>query len=178
MATVFKQHSMPCSIVSDRDPRFTGAFWQALFRLLGTRLDMSTAYHPQTDGQTERANRVVTEMLRAYVTARQNDWDQHLAMLEFAYNSADQESTKYSPFYLNYGQHPLTPLSMSVPTSDTPRSAADFARRMHDLLQQARTNRQAAQECQAHCANRHRRALTVENRVLLKGSFVRNLLSQ
>jgi hypothetical protein len=141
---------------------------------------MSTAYHPQTDGQTEQANRVVTEMLRAYVTARQNDWDQHLAMVLFACNSADQESTGYSPFYLNYGQHPLTPLSMSVPTSDTPRSAADFARRMHDLLQQARTNVKAAQERQARYDNRHRRAYQfhVGDRVLLQGSFVKNLRSQ
>jgi hypothetical protein len=153
-----------------------------MFRLLGTRLDMSTAYHPQTDGQTERANRVVTEMLRAYVTARQNDWDQHLAMVEFAYNSADQESTGYSPFYVIYGQHPLTPLSWSVLLLLTHHALqpTSLGGCMTYFSGHGLTRVKAAQERQAHFSNRQRCAHTfhVGDRVLLKGSFVRNLRSQ
>ena len=62
---VFRQHRLPLSIVSDRDPRFTGKFWKAIFKVLGTRLDMSAADHPQNDGQTERVNRVINEILRS-----------------------------------------------------------------------------------------------------------------
>ena len=62
--SVFRQHGLPVTIVSDRDPRFTGKFWKSIFEVLGTRLDMSTADHPQTDGQTERVNRVINDILR------------------------------------------------------------------------------------------------------------------
>ena len=85
-------------------------FGPNLWKQLGTKLAMSTAYHPQTDGQTERANRTIEDMLRAYVNIKQNDWDQHLAAIEIAYNNSKQTSTGFSPFYLNYGQHPSFPL--------------------------------------------------------------------
>lgn len=110
---IVRHHGVPSSIISDRDPRFTSSFWQQLWKQLGTKLAMSTAYHPQTDGQTERANRTIEEMLRAYVNSKQNDWDQHLTAVEIAYNNSKQMSTGFSPFYLNYGQHPSTPLSVS-----------------------------------------------------------------
>jgi hypothetical protein len=68
---------------------------------LGTYTAMSTAYHPQTDGQTERANRTIEEMLRSYVSTNQTDWDEHVSMLELAYNNSTQASTQFSPFFMN-----------------------------------------------------------------------------
>ncbi len=109
---VYRHHGLPLSIVSDRDPRFLSAFWQELWDLCGTRLDMSTPYHAQTDGQTERINRWLEDALRAYVNAQQEDWDQKLASLEFAYNDKVQASTGFTPFYLNTGRHPRTPASL------------------------------------------------------------------
>lgn len=92
-------HGLPDSIVSDRDSKFTSEFWSRLFALSGTQLKLSTSNHPQTDGQTERMNRTLEEMLRAYVSPFQNDWDQHLVALEFAYNSSRQASSHHSPFF-------------------------------------------------------------------------------
>ena len=119
--TVFKHHGMPKVIISDRDTKFTSDFWRALFELTGTRLAMSTASHPQTDGQTERANRTIEEMLRMYISPFHDDWDQHLTAVEFAVNDSVSASTGQSPFYLAYGHHPRTPLSMvRDPQGDAP----------------------------------------------------------
>ncbi len=81
---IFVLHGMPQVIVSDRDVKFTSAFWKELHRLLGIKLSMSTAYHPQTDGQTERMNRTLEDMLRHFINRNHTDWDQHLAPAEFA----------------------------------------------------------------------------------------------
>jgi RNase H-like domain found in reverse transcriptase/Reverse transcriptase (RNA-dependent DNA polymerase)/Integrase zinc binding domain/Chromo (CHRromatin Organisation MOdifier) domain/gag-polyprotein putative aspartyl protease len=104
--TVVRRHGVPESIVSDRDPRFTSMFWQCLWKKLGTKLAMSTAYHPQTDGQTERANRTLEDMLRSYVDLNQDDWDDCLVAAEIAVNNSINISTKETAFYLNSGQHP------------------------------------------------------------------------
>ena len=79
---------------------------------MGTSLAMSSGYHPQTDGQTERANRSIEEMLRAYVGRRQTDWDERLGMVEYAYNNSVHSSSGYTPFYLCYGRHPLSPVQL------------------------------------------------------------------
>ena len=84
---------VPTSLVSDREPRFTSHFWRAFVNLLGTELAMSTAYHPQTDGQTERMNRTLEDMLRGFVGSRQDDWCRYFSMVEFAYNNSLQAST-------------------------------------------------------------------------------------
>jgi predicted aspartyl protease/transposase InsO family protein len=92
---------IPTSIVSDRDVRFTGAAWGQLWRGLKTEQKMSTAYHPQTDGQTERANRTLQAVLRSYAESR-NDWDQWLPFVAAVYNSSVQESTGRTPFEMNF----------------------------------------------------------------------------
>ena len=97
---VVSNHGMPTTIISDRDQRWAGFFWGALTKLLGTRLALSTAYHPQTDGQTERINRILEEMLRAYVNERQDDWDRFLPLMQFAYNDSESETTGSTPFFL------------------------------------------------------------------------------
>ena len=106
---VFRAHGLPKNIVSDRDPRFTLHFWKTVFTLLGTTLNMSTAFHPQTDGPSERAFRTLQQMLRSYVSPRQNDWEECVPLLEFAYNNSKQASTGFSPFVLCYGRAPATP---------------------------------------------------------------------
>ena len=87
---VVKHHGMQKSIILDRDPKFTSRFWHALWKKLGTELKMSTAFWPQTDGQTERVNLVLQEYLRNYVNADQTDWVDHISMAKFSYNN-----TKY-----------------------------------------------------------------------------------
>ena len=110
---VFCLHGMPQSIVSDRDVKFTSAFWRELHRLLGITLNMSSAYHPQTDGQTERMNRILEDMLRHFVNRHHDDWDQYLAPAEFAMNNAENASVQNTPFMLNYGRHPWLPANMT-----------------------------------------------------------------
>ena len=85
--TLFRLHSLPRELDSDRDPRFTATFWQSVFRPLGTRLKMSTSDHPETDGQTERANRILQEITQGYVHSFSN-WSKFLPMVEFAINNS------------------------------------------------------------------------------------------
>ncbi|KAE9011572.1 hypothetical protein PR001_g15879 [Phytophthora rubi] len=110
---VFRQHGLPESIVSDRDPRFTGKFWTSVFKVLGTQLDMSTADHPQTDGQTERANRVVEDVLRSICAETPKRWSIMLPLVEFAMNNAVHASTGFTPFYVDGLTHPRVPLTPS-----------------------------------------------------------------
>ena len=108
---VYKLHGISLKLISDRDARFTDRFWQELHYLLGTQLAMSTSFHPQTDGQTDRLNRVLEDMFRHYVSPSQENWDEYLSMVEFAYNNLWQESIKNTHFLLNYGQHSSAPVN-------------------------------------------------------------------
>ncbi|GMF63099.1 unnamed protein product [Phytophthora fragariaefolia] len=114
---VFRHHGMPIDIESDRDPRFTARFWQEVFTLLGTQLSMSTADHPQTDGQTERANRVLVDALKSYAHSF-HQWSDCLPMAEFAINNSVHVSTGHTPFYVNDLRHPrvLSVLGTVVPS--------------------------------------------------------------
>ena len=103
---VWRFHGLPNNIVSDRDSRFTSSFWKALMRLLEINQKMSTAYHPQTDGQTERVNQILESYLRNYVNYEQDNWAEMLPMAEFAYNNSATTATTISPFFANYGYHP------------------------------------------------------------------------
>ncbi|KAE9028547.1 hypothetical protein PR001_g11707 [Phytophthora rubi] len=114
---VFRHHGLPEAFVSDRDPRFVSHFWQHLFRLLGTRLDMSTADHPQTDGQAERVNRVLEDILRSVCAAEPTKWSTLLPQVEFALNNAVHSSTGFTPFYVNRLRHPRTPLTLPPASS-------------------------------------------------------------
>ena len=171
MREVVRLHGVPESILSDRDPRFTANFWRAFWAQLGTTLTMSTAYHPQTDGQTERANRTLEEMLRSVVNFKQTDWDEHLATAELAINNAKQASTGFTPFRLNYGQEIQMPLDQAIAglrPSNNPEAAERITRLQADL-KLATSNIEAAQERQARYADPHRRDVTfaVGDKVLL-----------
>ncbi|GJW69548.1 putative reverse transcriptase domain-containing protein [Tanacetum coccineum] len=95
---VVTRHGVPVSIISDRDGRFTSLFWKLLHKALGTRLDMSTAYHPQIDGQSERTIQTLEDMLRACVLDFRKSWDRHLPLVEFSYNNSYHTSIKAAPF--------------------------------------------------------------------------------
>ncbi|KAL0536582.1 hypothetical protein IC582_025533 [Cucumis melo] len=104
MTEIVRLHGVPVSIISDRDARFTSKFWKGLQIALGTRLDFSTAFHPQTDGQTERLNQILEDMLRACVLEFSGSWDSHLHLMEFAYNNSYQATIGMAPFEALYGK--------------------------------------------------------------------------
>ena len=101
---IVRLHGVPKSIVSDRDPLFTSKFWEAFQEELGTTLNLISAYHPQTDGQTERVNRVLEDVLRACILDYGGSWEDHLHLVEFSYNNSYQASLGMSPFKLLYGR--------------------------------------------------------------------------
>ncbi|GJR25537.1 putative reverse transcriptase domain-containing protein [Tanacetum coccineum] len=100
---VVTRHGIPVSIICDRDPRFASNFWRSLQKALGTSLDMSTAYHPQTDGQSERTIQTLKDMLRACVIDFGNGWVKHLPLVEFSYNNSYHASIKAAPVRHFYG---------------------------------------------------------------------------
>lgn len=145
MNNIFRLHGLPKTIVSDRDPKFTSSFWRSLFELLETRLHLSTAYHPQTDGQTERVNRTLCDMLRQYTGPNQATWDKYLASMEFAYNSSHHPSINSTPFLLNYGFEPRAPRDLISSDMNSRQhrpcnnpTSEDFVMSMHSRLQEAR----------------------------------------
>jgi hypothetical protein len=154
---VYRLHGLPSLLVSDRDPRFTSDFWQSLMRPLGTRLNISTAYHPQTDGQTERTNRTLEQILRAYVHPFHDNWSTLLPLVEFAYNNAEHASTTTTPFFANYGFHPSTPATVSLPNHPP---AADYLRNLQDVITFIKNQLELAKRQQEEQTNRHRRDLT------------------
>ncbi|KAI3777865.1 hypothetical protein L1987_47668 [Smallanthus sonchifolius] len=107
---VVSRHGVPISIISDRDARFTSRFWQSLHKALGTRLDMSTAYHPQTDGQTEHTIQTLEDMLRACVIDFGNTWESHLPLVQFSYNNSYHTSIQAAPFEALYGRKCRSPI--------------------------------------------------------------------
>ncbi|WVZ83913.1 hypothetical protein U9M48_031008 [Paspalum notatum var. saurae] len=107
---VVKLHGIPSRIVSDRGTQFTSKFWKSLQEAMGTKLDFSTAYHPQTDGQTERINQVMEDMLRACALTYGTNWEASLPFAEFSYNNGRQASLGMAPFEALYGRKCRTPL--------------------------------------------------------------------
>lgn len=161
---VFRLHGLPLSLVSDRDPRFTSAFWSTLFRALGTSLDMSTADHPQTDGQTERTNRTLQDYLRHYVSYAQTNWAELLCLAEFHYNKSVHSSTGFSPFMATRGLEPLGLHDLHVPRLRPvgAESVAAFLEHISEHTIELQDNLEAAQQRQAHHADRSRVDLEYE----------------
>ncbi|GJS63228.1 putative reverse transcriptase domain-containing protein [Tanacetum coccineum] len=107
---IVSRHGMPISIISDRDSHFTSRLWQSLQSTLGTQLDMSMTYHPETDGQSERTIQTLEDMLRAYVIDFGQGWEKHLPLVEFSYNNSYHASIKATPFEALYGQKCRSPV--------------------------------------------------------------------
>ncbi|GJU90234.1 putative reverse transcriptase domain-containing protein [Tanacetum coccineum] len=107
---IVSQHGVPISIISDRDSHFTSRFWQSLHNALGTQLDMSMVYHPETDGQSERTIQTLEDMLRAWVIDFGKGWKRHLPLVEFSYNNSYHASIKAAPFEALYGRKCRSPV--------------------------------------------------------------------
>src|SRR4051812_30276359 len=107
---IVRLHGVPASIVSDRDPRFTSHFWQSFQKALGTELRLSTAYHPQTNGQSERTIQILEDMLRSCIIDYGGSWEDHLPIVEFAYNNSFQSTIEMAPFGALYGRPCRSPL--------------------------------------------------------------------
>ena len=152
---VYRLHGLPKGIVSDRDTKFTGAFWRALQKMVGTDLMMSTTNHPRTDGQTERMNRSVLQILRHFVNTNGSDWVQHLPTVEFAINSAVSRSTNKAPFEIVYGYLPRS-FPPIVFDPDNPASMDFIENRMLSQLS-AQDSIIAAKTEQSYHVNKHRK---------------------
>ena len=103
---IWHHHGLPLDIVFDCNPKFTSNFWKAVMKKLDVHLNMSMAFHPQTDGQSEALNQVLEQYLQIFCTYHQDDWVELLPFAEFSYNNSVNTSTKMMPFYAVYGQHP------------------------------------------------------------------------
>ncbi|MCO5587836.1 hypothetical protein L7F22_041788 [Adiantum nelumboides] len=153
----------------------TSKFWTSLFQAIGTQLYFSTAYHPQTDEQTERANQVIEDIVRSYCSQEPRKWVQYLPLVEYAYNSFDHRSIGMSPFKALYGQESIAPLNFSDPTIKV-EASKQMLDEMEAQTKAIRKDIQAAQDRQKHYADKDRseRTFKLRDRVFL--SEVRKLL--
>ena len=148
---IVRLHGVPKTIVSDRDVKFTSYFWKALMAKLGVKLLFSTAYHPQTDGQTEVVNRSLSTLLRALIKPNLKGWEECIPHAEFAYNRASHRATKRSPFEVVYGFNPNTaldilPLPLHERTDMDVDKRADYMKTLHESTRatlEEHTKRQA-----------------------------------
>jgi len=149
--TVFRSQGMPRVLLSDNGPQFTSEFWTEFFSLLQTDIRLTSSYHPQSNGQTDRFNRTLIEALRSFVNARHDNWDQFLVPFEFAYNSTVNASTGFSPFILQFAQAPRAPwdsvLEGGENDSNGPLSGGDLAFSLgFDTLKNLKQARASLQE--------------------------------
>jgi len=164
---IFRLHGLPAAFTSDRDSKFTSTFWTSVMDHFEVSMKMSSSYHPQTDGQTERVNRILEQTLRHYVDHEQTNWDKYLPLAEFAYNNASHSSTGYSPFYLNYGFHPRGPHDLLKNGLPANAEVKDFLSKMDSLVKIATDRLNEAKDRQTKYANEHR-----SERIFNKGDFV------
>eukprot|EP00877_Chromochloris_zofingiensis_P007298 jgi/Chrzof1/2821/Cz12g00030.t1 len=156
MKHIWKHYGLPKIVISDRDSKFVCAFWRALFKSLGSKLAFSSAYHPETDGLTERVNKSLEQVLRCHCSAFSEKWDDYLHFAEFTLNSAKHVNTGYSPFYLMYGYEPLCPVSLHDDSVKV-QSVMDMLKEMAHHLRVAQHNIEKARQQQTEQANKHRR---------------------
>ena len=152
---VWSIFGIPRIVISDRGPQFASNFTKELASILGIKLALSTAYHPQTDGQTERMNQEVEKYLRAYVSYHQNDWTNWLPSCQFAMNNTKKSSTGFTPFELNYGRHPNPGSAPVQVSSDTP-ALEDFAKSLQQSQEIAKRALEKTAQAMEKFANRKR----------------------
>ncbi|GJQ91982.1 putative reverse transcriptase domain-containing protein [Tanacetum coccineum] len=168
---IVSRHGVPISIISNRNSYFTSRFWQSLKNALGTQLDMSTAYHPETDGQSERTIQTLEDMLRACVIDFGKGWDKHLPLVEFSYNNSYHASIKAAPFEALYGRKCRSPVCWAE-VGDSQLTGPEIIQETTEKIVQIRQRLQAARDRQRSYANVRRKPLEfqVGDRVMLKVS--------
>jgi hypothetical protein len=158
IAHILSLHGVPKIMVSDRGPQFVSKFWEELHKALGTKLLHSSAYHPQTSGQTERVNQILEDMLWAGFLEFSQKWDDCLPLAEFSYNNSYQESIKMAPFEALYGRRCRTPLNWSE-LGERWFFRPDMVKEMEEKVQRIIHNLKEAQVRQKGYADKRRRPL-------------------
>jgi hypothetical protein len=125
ISNCYRLHGVPTVIVSDKDPKFVGKFWQSFMGTLNTKLNRSTTRHPRTVGLTERVNQAMQTQLRCYCAQPSFDWTSHSSMVEFYYKCSINEATTHSPFGVMYGYQSSTPVDRLLPMVGATVDAAD-----------------------------------------------------
>ncbi|GJS26139.1 reverse transcriptase domain-containing protein [Tanacetum coccineum] len=168
---IVARHGVPVSIISDRDGRFTSRCWQTVQKALGTRLDMSTAYHPQTDGQSERTIQTLEDMLRACVIDFGGSWDVHLPLVEFSYNNSYHSSIRCAPFEALYGRKCRSPV-LWAEIGEGSLIGPELVQETTDKIVLIKEKLKAARDRQKSYADNRRKPLEFEvgDRVMLKVS--------
>ncbi|KAL0544658.1 hypothetical protein IC582_019776 [Cucumis melo] len=177
MSEIVRLHGVPVSIVSDRDARFTSKFWKGLQTAMGTRLDFSTAFHPQTDGQTERLNQVLEDMLRACALEFPGSWDSHLHLMEFAYNNSYQATIGMAPFEALYGKCCRSPVCWGE-VGEQRLMGPELVQSTNEAIQKIRSRMRTAQSRQKSYADVRRKDLEFEigDKVFLKVAPMKGVL--
>ncbi|KAL0549679.1 hypothetical protein IC582_014166 [Cucumis melo] len=177
MSEIVRLHGVPVSIVSDRDARFTSKFWKGLQTAMGTRLDFSTAFHPQTDGQTERLNQVLEDMLRACALEFPGSWDSHLHLMEFAYNNSYQATIGMAPFEALYGKCCRSPVCWGE-VGEQRLMGPELVQSTNEAIQKIRSRMHTAQSRQKSYADVRRKDLEFEigDKVFLKVAPMKGVL--
>ncbi|RVW70601.1 Transposon Ty3-G Gag-Pol polyprotein [Vitis vinifera] len=155
---IVRLHGVPLSIVSDRDPRFTSQFWQSLQKALGTEIKLSSAFHPQTDGQSERVIQILEDMLRACVMDFKGNWVEHLPLIEFAYNNSFQSSIGMAPYEALYGRPCRSPMCW-MESGEASLIGPELVQETTDKIRVIRDRLLAAQSRQKSYADHRRRPL-------------------
>ncbi|GJR85943.1 putative reverse transcriptase domain-containing protein [Tanacetum coccineum] len=168
---IVTRHGVPVSIISDRDGQFTSRCWQTVQKALGTRLDMSTAYHPQTDGQSERTIQTLEDMLRVCVIDFGGSWDVHLPLAEFSYNNSYHSSIRCAPFEALYGRKCRSPI-LWAEIGESSLIGPELVQETTDKVVLIKEKLKAARDRQKSYADNRRKPLEFEvgDRVMLKVS--------
>jgi hypothetical protein len=176
MSMIICLHGVPKKIVSDRGTQFTSRFWEKLHESMDTKLNFNSAYHPQTDGQTERTNQILEDMLRSCALKHSGSWDKSLPYAEFSYNNSYQASLKMAPFEALYGRKCRTPLYWSQ-TGESQLFGTDIIKEAERQVQIIRENLKIAQSRQKSYADGKRRDVSFQegDYVYLKVSPIRGL---
>ncbi|KAK5773358.1 hypothetical protein PVK06_049664 [Gossypium arboreum] len=171
VSQIVRLHGVPISIVSDRDPRFTSRFWKKLQEALGTKLHFSTAFHPQTDGQSERIIQILEDMLRCCILEFGGTWERYLPLIEFAYNNSFQSSIKMAPYEALYGRKCRTPLFWTE-LNESKIFGVDLIKEAEQKLKVISESLKTASDCQKSYADLKRKDIEyqVGDKVFLKVS--------
>ncbi|KAL0458155.1 UNVERIFIED_CONTAM: Transposon Tf2-11 polyprotein [Sesamum latifolium] len=177
ISEIVRLHGIPTSIVSDRDPRFTSHFWGSLHKALGTKLHFSTAFHPQTDGQSERTIQTLEDMMRACVIEFRGNWDDHLPLIEFAYNNSFHSSIGMAPYEALYGRKCRSPICWDI-EGLRQFEGPELVQETVDKIQTVKQCLKAAQDRQKSYVDKHRREMEYEvgEKVFLRVSPWRGIL--